>query len=153
MLVRRDIEALIPHRFPILMLDEVMELQPGRHATARKKLVAQDACFAGHFPGRSILPGVLIVEACAQLVAVAAASAAPVEEPCAARIDYLASIERFKFTRPAVPDETLVVNVDVGRRFGNLVQARVGATVGGNLVGRGVLIVTCGGSRDAGGGR
>lgn len=153
MLARQSIETLIPHRPPILMLDEVMELDPGRHATARKRLFAHDACFAGHFPNRSILPGVLIVEACAQLTAVAASSAVPVDEQCAARIDYLASIQHFKFTCPVVPGETLLVEVNLGRRFGGLLQARVGATVEGRPVGQGVLIVTSGTSGEAEGTR
>lgn len=149
MLGRRDIEELIPHRSPILMLDDVVDLVPGERATARRRLVADDAWFTGHFASRAILPGVLIVEACAQLVAVVAASAVPAGEARTARIDYLASIERFKFTRSAVPGDTLVIDVTLGRRFGNLLQARVVATVDGSPVGQGVLMVTSGGGNHA----
>ena len=140
---RAEIEALIPHRAPILMLDRVVELVPGERGTGEADLPPGAACFAGHFPGVPIVPGAFIVEACGQLLAVvlrtAMGAAAYAGEP---PIEYLASIERFKFLSPAVPDEILRMDVRVGRRAAGLLSARVSASVAGRAVAEGVLNVT-----------
>lgn len=145
-LEKNDIETLIPHRPPILMLERVIELRPGRSGVGIKQLLRDDVCFAGHFPGRPILPGVLVVEACAQLTAVVCfAGAANRRLPSLAHagiLEYLASIERFKFLRPVRPGDTLILRADIRRLAGDLLQSKVGATVGKRPVAEGALVVT-----------
>jgi 3-hydroxyacyl-[acyl-carrier-protein] dehydratase len=144
MLGLADIEALIPHRSPILMLDRVIKCVPGDYGIGECDL-DDDACFAGHFPGRPILPGALIVEACGQLLAVVChANAPPPERGGTPPLDMLASIERFKFLSPALPGELLTIEARIGRRVGRLLQGRVMASVGRRMVAEGVLNVTSG---------
>ena len=71
---KAEIEAILPHRDPFLLIDEVVELEPGARAVARKRVQPDEWYLAGHFPGRPIMPGVLIVEAMAQTGAVAVLS-------------------------------------------------------------------------------
>lgn len=139
-----EIEALIPHRRPILMLDRVAKLEPGQRGVGIMELPEGDARFAGHFPDQPILPGVLIVEACAQLVAVVCQSgrAAELRPTDAPAIEYLASIERFKFLSPVTPGTALVLEARIDRRAGGLLQARVSARVRERLAAEGMLIVT-----------
>ena len=90
---RDVIEQIIPHRDPFLLLDEVLELVPGHKVVARRAVRAEDPWFAGHFPGRPVMPGVLIVEAMAQAGAVAVL----VEEENRGRIAFFAGIDDCRF--------------------------------------------------------
>ena len=147
----RGIEALIPHRPPIRLIDEILELAPGRHGVATRLFPEGDPHFDGHFSGHPILPGVFMVEACAQLVGLVAASATTVgDDGTTPAIEYLAAIERFKFLAPVRPGDRLTVRVDIGRRAGGLLQARVATHVGGQLVGEGTLLVTASGETPKG---
>lgn len=142
-LSRTEIEMLIPHRPPILMLDRVIACVPNSYGIGERDLHANDTCFAGHFPGRPIVPGAFIIEACGQLIAVVCRAASdrslwPDHPP----IEYLAAVERFKFLSPALPGEVLTVKGWLGRRVGSLLQARVTALVGQRLVADGILNVT-----------
>jgi 3-hydroxyacyl-[acyl-carrier-protein] dehydratase len=145
-LTREQIATLIPHRPPMLMLDQVIKLEPGHYGMGHTHLAQDDPRFAGHFPGRPILPGIYVVEACGQLTAVVCRFVAasrrdpslPVEQP----IEYLASIERFKFLSPVLPGEVLVSETFIGRSAGQLLQVRVCARSQSRAVAEGTLIVT-----------
>jgi len=121
------IRRLLPHRDPMLLVDEVTLLKPGERAEGLKRLHRDDRIFEGHFPSEPIMPGVLIVEACAQLGAIALAAEEDAEDT---RVEsgkatgYLASINRFKFTGMAVPGDLLILESQVGKRFGSLIQLK-----------------------------
>lgn len=136
------IEALIPHRAPIRLIDAVTDLEPGRRGTGIRDFPAGDPRFDGHFPGDPILPGIFVVEACAQLVGLVAASAAEPAGEGRAAIEYLASIERFKFLATVRPGDRLTLRAELGRRAGGLLQARVSASAGNRPVAEGTLLVT-----------
>jgi 3-hydroxyacyl-[acyl-carrier-protein] dehydratase len=138
---RSEIEGLIPHGAMWLMLDRVIECVPGSHGIAECDLHADAAWFEGHFPDRHVMPGALIIEACAQLVAVTSRMASGLS-PAQPAIDMLASVERFKFVSPAVPNETLTVEARLARRLGGLRRARVSARIGARPVAEGVVDVT-----------
>src|SRR5919109_4886023 len=104
---RTEIEAILPHRPPFLLIDEIVELEPGARVVARK-LVTEEDC-AGHFPGNPIMPGVKMVEALAQAGAVAVLS----EEENRGRIALFAGIDDVRFKRIVRPGEVLDLSCEV----------------------------------------
>jgi 3-hydroxyacyl-[acyl-carrier-protein] dehydratase len=126
---------VLPHRAPFLFLDEVVDLQPGRSARARFSLTADAPFLAGHFPGRPIMPGVLIIEALAQTGALAVLS----EPENAGRLALFAGIERARFRRPVVPGDTLDLEVELTRRRGPLGEGEGTARVGDAIACQAVL--------------
>ena len=127
------IEAIIPHRAPFLLVDEVTELVPGERVTARK-LVTDEDC-AGHFPGNPIMPGVKMVEALAQCGAVAVLSQ-PENE---GRLVLFAGIDDVRFKRIVRPGEMLDLVCEVEAIRGPVGKGKVKAAVGGELAVRGTL--------------
>ncbi len=102
-LSRAEIEAIIPHRDPFLLLDEVVEIEPGARVVARKRVREDEWYLAGHFPGNPIMPGVLIVEALAQAGAVAVLS----EEENRGKLVLFGGIEDVRFKRIVRPGDEL----------------------------------------------
>jgi 3-hydroxyacyl-[acyl-carrier-protein] dehydratase len=143
-----DIARLLPHRYPFFLLDRVVALEPGVSAEAIKNVSAADPILAGHFPGRMIYPGVLLVECVAQLAAVvygtAAASRATgdVVGDVADRVGYLAEIRQAKFLKPVVPGDQVLFRVQSGTRVGSLISVTGQASVGRDIVLTAKLAVT-----------
>src|SRR5919197_3635206 len=106
---REQIEAIIPHRDPFLFLDEVLELEPGRRVVARKRVRPDEWFLAGHFPGRPIMPGVIMVEALAQ----AGAGAALAEEENRGKLALFAGIDDVRFKRIVEPGEELTLSCEI----------------------------------------
>src|SRR6202034_1248198 len=105
---RSEIEAMIPHRPPFLWIDRVEELEPGVRCVALKFVDPANPIFAGHFPAKPILPGVLLIEAVAQTAGVMLGSAAPqVAAEAGAAVALLGAVNRFKFLKPVTPGQEL----------------------------------------------
>jgi len=124
---RAEIEAVLPHREPFLLIDEVVELEPGRRVVARREVRADDWWFPGHFPDRPVMPGVLIVEAMAQTGAVAVL----IQEENRGKIAFFAGIDDCRFKRVVEPGDTLVLlgtNAQVELALVILDQGIVGST-------------------------
>ena len=132
-LKREEIEAILPHRHPFLLLDEVLELEPGSRVVARKT-VTEDDC-AGHFPGNPIMPGVKMVEALAQAGAVAVLS----EERNRGKLALFAGIDDVRFKRIVRPGDELTLECDLETVRGAIGKGKARATVNGELAVRGTL--------------
>ena len=132
---REQIEAIIPHRDPFLFLDEVLELEPGKHVVARKHVRSDEWYLRGHFPGRPIMPGVIMVEALAQAGAVAVLA----EEENRGKLALFAGIDDVRFKRIVEPGEELTLTCDLESVRGPIGRGRAVARVGGELAVRGTL--------------
>ena len=130
---KAEIESILPHRDPFLLLDEVTELEPNKRVVARK-LVTDEDC-AGHFPGNPIMPGVKMVEALAQAGAVAVLS----EEENRGKLALFAGIDDVRFKRIVRPGDTLDLRCEISRLRGPIGRADAEATVAGELACRGTL--------------
>jgi 3-hydroxyacyl-[acyl-carrier-protein] dehydratase len=131
----REIMRHIPHRYPFILVDRILELDPGRRIVGLKNVSANEPFFSGHFPGHPIMPGVLIVEAMAQVGGVLA-SLLPGAE---GKLAYLASIDRYRFRRPVMPGDQLITEVVVIRIRERVGKMRVSGRVDGEVVADGVL--------------
>ncbi|HZQ34405.1 MAG TPA: 3-hydroxyacyl-ACP dehydratase FabZ [Dehalococcoidia bacterium] len=119
----------IPHRFPFLLVDRIVELEEGKRAVGIKNVTINEWFFQGHFPGLPVMPGVLIVEALAQVGAVALLSQAQYR----GKIVYFAGIDGVRFRRPVVPGDTLRLEVELTRQRGPIGKGAARATVDGAL--------------------
>ena len=125
-----DIEAIkqiLPHRYPFLLVDRILALEPGKRAVGLKNITVNEPFFQGHFPQRSIMPGVLIIEIMAQVGGVMILS---VEEH-QGKLAYIGTVDNAKFRRPVVPGDTLEVEVELLRLRGNAGKVKCVARVGG----------------------
>ncbi|HXF98238.1 MAG TPA: 3-hydroxyacyl-ACP dehydratase FabZ [Gaiellaceae bacterium] len=132
---RETIESILPHRPPFLLIDEVTLLEPGRRVEARREVRADDWWFPGHFPGRPVMPGVLIVEAMAQAGAVAVL----VEEENRGRIAFFAGIDDCRFKRVVEPGDVLTLACEIDVVRGPIGRGKATAHVGRELAARGTL--------------
>jgi len=132
---RAAIEAILPHREPFLLIDEVLELEPGERVVALKRVREDEWYLRGHFPGRPIMPGVLIVEAMAQTGAIAVLS----EEENRGRIALFAGIDDTRFKRIVEPGDELQLECTLEQVRGAIGKGRARATVDGQLAARGTL--------------
>ena len=124
-----QIMAVIPHRYPFLLIDRIVELEPGVRAVAIKQVTINEPFFQGHFPDYPIMPGVLIIEALAQTGAVAG-MVLPENQ---SKIALFAGIEGARFRRPVVPGDSLRLEVTIEAMKRGIGKAAAKATVDGNL--------------------
>jgi 3-hydroxyacyl-[acyl-carrier-protein] dehydratase len=132
---RAAIEAILPHREPFLLIDEVLELEPGSRVVARKSVRGDEWYLRGHFPGRPVMPGVLIVEAMAQTGAVAVLA----EPENRGRIALFAGIDDTRFKRIVEPGDELQLECRLEQIRGPIGKGKARALVGGELAARGTL--------------
>ena len=108
----KEIESLLPHRYPFLMIDRVLELQPGKTITAIKNITVNEPQFTGHFPREPIMPGVLMIEAMAQAAGLLVFKSDDIQIADGATY-YLAGVDKARFKRPVVPGDQLRIEVEL----------------------------------------
>lgn len=131
------IMEMIPHRYPFLMIDRVIDMQLGESAVGVKNVTINEPFFTGHFPGKPVMPGVLIIEAMAQTSAVLVVETLGKEAE--GKLVYFMSIEEAKFRKPVVPGDCLRIKVSKLQSRRNVWKFQCEATVGENLVAEAIV--------------
>ena len=126
----RQIMEILPHRYPILLIDRILELEPGKRALGYKNITYNEPVFTGHFPGNPLFPGVYMIEALAQLGGTTVLDAGEFSR----KTPYLAGIEKAKFRRPVVPGDCLMMEAIVVKSRKNIGWIKARATVEDQLV-------------------
>jgi len=131
----QEIMTHLPHRYPLLLVDRILELEPGHRIVGVKNVSANEPYFVGHFPGHPLMPGVLIVEAMAQVGGVLTALLPGSE----GKLAYLAVIDRMRFRRPVRPGDQLITEAVVIKIRDRVGKMRVTGRVDGQVVADGVM--------------
>ncbi|KAF1678002.1 MULTISPECIES: 3-hydroxyacyl-ACP dehydratase FabZ [Bacillus] len=130
MLDTQQIKEIIPHRYPFLLVDRITEVEEGKWAKGYKNVTANEEFFNGHFPQYSVMPGVLIVEALAQVGAVAML----IKEENRGRLAFFAGIDNCRFKKQVKPGDQLQLELEVIRARGSIGRGKGIATVDGEVV-------------------
>jgi 3-hydroxyacyl-[acyl-carrier-protein] dehydratase len=128
----RDILRLLPHRYPFLLVDRVIDMRGDDHAIGIKNITANEPQFMGHFPDNPVMPGVLVIEGMAQTAGVLCLRSMPVRER--PRKVFFLTIDKAKFRKPAIPGDTLEYHVDKIAQRRNMWWYRAEAKVGSALI-------------------
>jgi 3-hydroxyacyl-[acyl-carrier-protein] dehydratase len=136
----QQIQTVIPHRYPFLLVDRIIEVEPAKKAVGIKNVTMNEPYFQGHFPDYPVMPGVLIVEALAQVGACAILSV----EEYKGKIAFFAGIDRVRFRGQVKPGDTLQLEVEMTRLRGKIGKGNAVARVGDNVVCTGELMFAIG---------
>ena len=126
----QEIMDILPHRYPFLLVDRILEMEMGKRIVGIKNVTMNEPFFQGHFPGRPIMPGVLIIEAMAQTGGVLALKTVPPEQ-VKNKVILFMSIDKAKFRKPVVPGDQLRFEIDVVRQRSNIMSLKAQALVDG----------------------
>ena len=130
-----EIERIIPHRYPMLLVDRMVEVEDGARGVGIKSVTANEWFFEGHFPGNRVMPGVLIVEALAQVAAITLLR----DVDQAGKIPMFGGIEKMRFRRPVTPGDQLRLEFTLERMRGPVGRGAVEASVDGQVVADGTI--------------
>lgn len=139
MITIEEIIRFLPHRYPFLLVDRVIDIKPGKSIVAIKNVTCNESFFQGHFPEIKIMPGVLIVEAVAQAGGVLLYNSMPEPEK---KLIVLSKIQKVKFRRVVVPGDQLKLEVEIIKLRGKICHVMGKATVEGEVVAEGEIIAT-----------
>jgi 3-hydroxyacyl-[acyl-carrier-protein] dehydratase len=136
----QEIQNLLPHRYPFLLIDRVLEIIPGQKLTAYKNVTINEPFFNGHFPGQPVMPGVLILEALAQAMAILAYKSENMDPN--RKLTYLMGVDGARFRKPVLPGDRLQLAIEVVRHKGSVWKTKGTATVDGVRVAEGEFLAT-----------
>ncbi|NMA02243.1 MAG: 3-hydroxyacyl-ACP dehydratase FabZ [Clostridia bacterium] len=131
-----DIQSILPHRYPFLLVDRIIELEPGKRVVGLKNVTANEEYFNGHFPGYPVMPGVLIIEALAQTGAVGVLAM----DEYKGKLALFAGIDKVKFRKQVVPGDQLRLEIEVTKLRGRVGKCEAKAWVGEDLAVQGELM-------------
>jgi 3-hydroxyacyl-[acyl-carrier-protein] dehydratase len=134
-----EIEEILPHRYPFLLVDRVVEVVPGQKLIAYKNVTVNEPFFSGHFPGHPVMPGVLILEALAQASALLAYKSGGSAKD---KVIYLMAVDNARFRKPVRPGDRLQLEVELVRRKGSIWKEKGVATVDGVRVAEAEFMAT-----------
>ncbi|WP_373500663.1 3-hydroxyacyl-ACP dehydratase FabZ [Desulfococcus sp.] len=137
-----DIMRFLPHRYPFILVDRILELEPGRRIKALKNVTINEPFFQGHFPRTPIMPGVLIIEAMAQAGGVLVIESLPPEKH--GSLVYFMGIDKARFRQPVVPGDQLIFEIDMIKSRGRAAKLSGVATVDGNRVAEAEVLASIG---------
>ncbi len=132
----KEIMNILPHRYPFLLVDRIIELEPGKSAVGIKNVSIDEPFFQGHFPDYPVMPGVLIVEALAQLGAVAVLSCDEYKD----KLPVFAGVDKFRFRRQVIPGDQLYLETNITRLRGTIGKGSAKATVDGETAAEGEVL-------------
>ncbi len=133
MLNINEVMEMLPHRYPFLMIDRILEMEPPKRIVGMKNVTINEPFFQGHFPGHPIMPGVLLVEAMAQAGGVLAMKSLPPEQ-VTKKVLYFMSIDKAKFRKPVIPGDQVRFEIETVKERGNVKQFKAQALVEGAVV-------------------
>ncbi len=129
MLDIEEIRAILPHRYPFLLVDRILELEPGKRAVGLKNVTINEEFFEGHFPGHAVMPGVLVMEAMAQVGGVLLLSMSGNE----GKLAYFGGMDKVRFRKPIFPGDTLITEVILLKNRGKIGKVKVIGRVDGEV--------------------
>ncbi|HKF42978.1 MAG TPA: 3-hydroxyacyl-ACP dehydratase FabZ [Thermoanaerobaculia bacterium] len=134
-----EILRILPHRYPFLLVDRILEVEKGKRIVGIKNVTYNEEFFQGHFPGNPVMPGVLILEAMAQVAAIGLFGVVPDHEK---KLLYLSGVDRCKFRRPVLPGDQLRIEAEIVQLRSRACRCKAAATVGGALCAEAELLST-----------
>ncbi len=132
-----QIQTLLLHRYPVLLVDRILEIDEGRRITGLKNFTINEPYFQGHFPGNPVVPGTVMIESMAQVGAIFVARSDPANR---SRLPYLVGLDRVRFRRPVFPGDQVIHHLELLRRKRQFWKVRGIAKVGGNKVMEAILL-------------
>jgi len=137
MMTIQEILKIVPHRYPMLLIDRILELEPGKRIVGLKNVTANEQFFQGHFPGAPVMPGVLIVEAMAQCAAVLCLVDIPERDD---KLFLFGGVDKARFRRPVTPGDQLIMEITILAKRATTIKVRGEAKVNGTLVAEAELL-------------
>ena len=137
MMTIQEILKIVPHRYPMLLVDRILEVDPGKRIVGLKNVTANEQFFQGHFPGAPVMPGVLIVESMAQCAAVLCLVDIPDRDD---KLFLFGGVDKARFRRPVTPGDQLIMEINILAKRATTIKVRGEAKVNGNLVAEAELL-------------